>query len=215
MLERTSIPAATGVTIGRTNSPEAAMPKETIGGREIHLPGRAIGPRGVGGALRHHRASISVIDAVSGIFSIGGGRPIRRQRLALGQDPACLGKLESGTILAFYRRRLRTIDKQKPALPELQLEQMPALGFELRDLAHWPKPIGQRTERGDIIVTTDAPMPKPKVNTPKMQAMLGTRIMIQLLRTLRLRSRAISRNWQSFPSPCSMKTTCAGIASHR
>ena len=52
-------------------------------------------------------------------------------------------------------------------------------------------------------------IPNPIVNTPAMQAMFGARIMDQLRLTLWSRSRAISRNSQSFASPSSRKTMCA------
>ena len=60
-----------------------------------------------------------------------------------------------------------------------------------------------------LLVTTDAMIPKPIVKTPAMQAMFGTRIIVQLRLTLRSRSRAMSRRSQSFASPCSMKTMWA------
>ena len=60
-----------------------------------------------------------------------------------------------------------------------------------------------------LLVTTDAMIPNPIVNTPAMQAMFGARIMDQLRFTLWSRSRAMSRSSQSFASPSSRKTMCA------
>ena len=70
-------------------------------------------------------------------------------------------------------------------------------------------PLPSAARAATLLVTTDAMIPNPIVKTPAMQAILGARINHQLRRTLRSRSRAMSRRSQSLDSPSSRNTMWA------